>query len=119
MAHDLFARRRRLRTHRDGRAQGGHRQAGDDEKVRQSTEDDGALELATMLAQSADAQRCFTQKWYEYALGRISESGDECVVDDLTRHLAGGSGSVLDLIVGITESNTFLYGALPQHLENP
>ncbi len=69
----------------------------------------GAVDLMNKIADAPAAQRCYAQHWVQYAYERDINSADSCTVDNLTTKLTQGGYSVLDLIVDLTQSDSFRY----------
>jgi hypothetical protein len=64
----------------------------------------GAAELVESLARSAEAHRCYTRRWLEFALGRPLAESDVPTLDAL----AAESRPLADLLLGIVRSPEFL-----------
>jgi hypothetical protein len=68
----------------------------------------GAVDLATLLTGDTRFERCLTEKWMTFALGRFIDQTDD---DTWIRHLAGNvldrRGTVGDLIRGLLMSEAF------------
>jgi len=75
---------------------------------------DGVPELAALLVESPEVERCMTLQWFRYAYGRADATVDACTVDDLTRQFAGSGRRIQDLIVALTQSDAFLYRRAPE-----
>ncbi|MFY0537526.1 DUF1585 domain-containing protein [Nannocystis pusilla] len=72
---------------------------------------DGVPELASLLVDSPEVERCMTLQWFRYAYGRADAKEDACTIDDLTRQFAGSGRRIQDLIVALTQSEAFLSAA--------
>ena len=70
---------------------------------------DGVSELAALLIESPEVERCMTVQWFRYAYGRAEAAEDMCTVDDLTQQFAGSGRRIQDLIVALTQTDAFLY----------
>ena len=70
----------------------------------QDVEFSGAAELVDALADSQEAQSCYTSRWLEFAYGRTLTERDAA----LRERLAAQPGSVRDIINSVTTSNEFL-----------
>jgi hypothetical protein len=70
----------------------------------QEVEFSGAAELVEALADSQEAQSCYTSRWLEFAYGRTLTERDTA----LRERLAAEPGSVRDIINSVTTSNEFL-----------
>ncbi len=73
----------------------------------------GAVELMDKIAASPEAQRCYALKWVQYAYERDVNSADACTVDNMSAKLTQGGYTVLDLIIDLTQSDSFRYRAVP------
>ena len=72
----------------------------------------GAADLMQAIAKSPEAQRCYAQKWVQYAYQRPSNSADACTVDNMATKLTKGGYTVANLITDLTQSQAFRYRAL-------
>lgn len=72
----------------------------------------GAADLMSALATSPDAQGCYARQWVSFAFQRLPNNQDSCIVDDMTQKLTAGGYRVLDLILDLTQSQSFGYRAL-------
>ncbi len=72
----------------------------------------GALDLMQSIASSPEAQRCYAEKWVQYAYQREANSMDACTVNQLTTKLTQGGYTVLNLITDLTQSEQFRYRAI-------
>ncbi|WP_434421521.1 DUF1592 domain-containing protein [Nannocystis pusilla] len=75
---------------------------------------DGVPELASLLVDSPEVERCMTLQWFRYAYGRADAKEDACTIDDLTRQFAGSGRRIQDLIVALTQSEAFLFRRAPE-----
>ena len=64
----------------------------------------GATELVESLARSAEAHRCYSRRWLEFALGRPLAESDLPTLDTL----AAESRPLADLLLAIVRSPEFL-----------
>ena len=69
----------------------------------------GVQEMAARLAQSDQVSDCVATQWFKYAMGRGTESGDACSLSPLQDSFADGGTNLLELLVGITQTEAFLY----------
>ena len=69
----------------------------------------GAVELAGRLAKSEEVRACVVTQWFTYAQGRPQASEDQCSVQKLKATFAGANYDVKDLLVGLTQTDAFLY----------
>jgi hypothetical protein len=64
------------------------------------------------IAKSPEAQRCYAQKWVQYAYERQLNSADACTVQSLSAKLTQSGYTVANLIVDLTQSQSFRYRAV-------
>lgn len=74
---------------------------------------DGAVELATRLAQSRDVQNCYVGNWMRFGYGREPATQDACSVRSLQDAFAQAKGNVRELLVALTQTDAFLYKSAP------
>jgi hypothetical protein len=72
-----------------------------------------AADLMEKIASSPDAQRCYAQKWVQYAYERVPTDQDACTVNDIATKMGTPSAtySIVNLIADLTQSQTFRYRA--------
>jgi hypothetical protein len=71
----------------------------------------GARELASKLAGSAQVRDCLATQWFRFAAGRGEESADACSIARLQESFAASEGDLVELVVGMTQTDAFLYRA--------
>lgn len=71
-----------------------------------------AIALSERLAESGQAKDCFTERWFEQALGAPPSKEDGCSIERAELSFAE-SGNVRDLFVAIAVSDAFRYLAAP------
>jgi hypothetical protein len=73
----------------------------------------GAADLMDKIASSPEAQRCYAQKWVQYAYERVPTDQDACTVNDIAMKMGQPSStySIQNLIADLTQSQTFRYRA--------
>jgi hypothetical protein len=69
----------------------------------------GAGELTARIADSAIARDCLAANWYTYTFGRQVEPEDSCSVAQLKARFASSGGDLKELLVGLTQTDSFLY----------
>lgn len=77
---------------------------------------DGAVHLASKLAQSTDVQVCYATQWFRFGYGRGETDADACSLHDLVTAFVSSKGDVRELIVALTQTDAFRYrraGDLP------
>lgn len=71
---------------------------------------EGVSELAGMLSNSAEVEACYRTQWFRYAYGRGElVDDDQCSLDQLDQALSASGGNVRELLVALTQTDTFLY----------
>lgn len=65
-----------------------------------------AIEWSQLIAESAEANRCFAKHWVEFALGRDAQPEDDTLIGKLGDSSRGGS-SVKELLLDIIVSDSF------------
>jgi uncharacterized protein DUF1592/uncharacterized protein DUF1588/uncharacterized protein DUF1595/uncharacterized protein DUF1587/uncharacterized protein DUF1585 len=69
----------------------------------------GAVELAGKLAESNQVRECVVKEWFRFGFGRSESQSDVCALDQLNE-LFGASGyDIKELLVGLTQTDGFLY----------
>jgi hypothetical protein len=68
-----------------------------------------ARELAKLLSDSAEAQRCFANQWLRFAFRRGEGDADMASVTSAVGRFAGASLDIRELLVGLASSRTFRY----------
>jgi hypothetical protein len=71
----------------------------------------GVRELAGKLAQSRLVQDCVATHWFRFAAGRSDADADACSLTTLRDLFAASGGDLLELLVGITQTDAFWYRA--------
>jgi len=72
----------------------------------------GAADLMTAVANSAQAQRCYAEKWAQFAYQRDPNSVDACIVNDMATRLTQGGYTILNLVADLTQADSFRLRAL-------
>jgi hypothetical protein len=70
---------------------------------------DGAIELATKLSQSKEAEACAVRQWFRYGYGRSESDLDQCTMLGLEKSFESSQGNWKDLVVALTLTDAFLY----------
>jgi len=71
----------------------------------------GPQALMAAIAASPYAQRCYAQKWVEFAYERTANPADACTVDDLSARMTQAGYKVVNLIADLTQSTSFRFRA--------
>jgi hypothetical protein len=71
----------------------------------------GVRELAGKLAESQQVQNCVATHWFRFAAGRSEGEPDACSLTTLQDAFAKSGGDLLELLVGITQTDAFWYRA--------
>ncbi len=67
----------------------------------------GAVELSALLANSAEANRCYLTQTYRYAQGRSETSRDRCHLDGVVKALPENA-TMAQVIEGVVTADSFL-----------
>lgn len=68
-----------------------------------------ARELAEKLAGSRQVSDCVAGQWFRYAFGRFEAGADACSLQQIRQAFSASGGDLLELLVALTQSETFLY----------
>ncbi|WP_437732714.1 DUF1592 domain-containing protein [Sorangium sp. So ce1335] len=68
---------------------------------------DGAVDLATQLAKSPVAERCYLTNWYRYGNARQLSPEDACTIEELDAKLVQSGYNIKELLVALTQTKTF------------
>jgi hypothetical protein len=71
----------------------------------------GAVDLMAKIADSPQAQQCYTQKLVQFALDRQLTGQDGCTVQDLAAKMTQSNYTVVSLITDLTQTQSFRYRA--------
>ena len=74
---------------------------------------DGAIQLIDRLAASRDVHNCHVRKWMETAYGRPVVAADACSQGELEQAFANTGGNIRELMIGLTQTEAFLYRPAP------
>jgi hypothetical protein len=74
----------------------------------------GAVDLAQKLAQSREVSDCMSVEWFRYAMGRGESTDDACTLQSLKQGFAANHANIRDLLVAITQTDTFRYRPVVQ-----
>jgi hypothetical protein len=69
----------------------------------------GAAELSARIAASPRARDCLAANWYTYTFGRQEQPEDSCSLAQLKERFADSGGDLKELLVGLTQTDSFLY----------
>ena len=69
----------------------------------------GAGALAERIASSSLARDCLAANWYTYTFGRQLQPEDTCSVAQLKERFASSGGDLKELLVALTQTDSFLY----------
>lgn len=75
---------------------------------------DGAVELAHKLAESEEVRQCVATQWFRFGYGRAEGEQDACTMSDLQAVFAASGGNVKELLVALTQTESFLYRHQPK-----
>ena len=71
----------------------------------------GVRELGVKLAAADQVRDCVATNWFRYAAGRNDDRPDGCSITTLQGAFKASGGDLIDLVVGITQTDAFLYRA--------
>ena len=71
-------------------------------------------DLVNAIADSPDAQRCYAQRWVQFAYARDVNSADTCTVQTLATNLTRDGYTVQNLIADLTQAQSFRFRTLEQ-----
>lgn len=66
-------------------------------------------ELAQRVAESETVLSCLGEKWFTFALGRPHSEKDECSIDQAVASAAAHGGSLQELLIALTTTDSFRY----------
>jgi len=69
----------------------------------------GGVELANMLTESPNVQRCVSRQWFRYALGRIETPDDACAIEGIHEAFEAADFDVRVLLRAIVLSSAFRF----------
>lgn len=69
----------------------------------------GAVELAKKLSESEEVRQCVATQWFRFGYGRAEGEKDACTMADLQSVFAASGGNVKELLVALTQTESFLY----------
>lgn len=73
---------------------------------------EGAVELAGMLASSANVQQCVSRQWLNFAVGRVVGDEDSCSTDAVYTAFESSDLDIPTLILSVVSSDAFRYRRL-------
>jgi hypothetical protein len=73
----------------------------------------GGAELAKLLARSEQVRDCAPTQWLRYALSRPEAAEDSCSLQQLQKSFATSGGNLKELLVALTQSDSFLHYRRP------
>jgi hypothetical protein len=71
----------------------------------------GVHDLGQKLAASSQVSDCMATQWFRYASGRLETDPDACSLETLRGIFSGSSGDLVELVVGMTQTDDFWYRA--------
>jgi hypothetical protein len=71
----------------------------------------GVREMAEKLAVSDQVRDCMATQWFRFTVGRTEVQPDSCSLATLQTTFGAANGDLNELIVGITQTDAFLYRA--------
>jgi len=70
---------------------------------------DGAVELASRLAESETVRQCVVTQWFRFGYGRAEQEEDQCSMDQLREAFAESGHNIKGLLVSLTQTDAFRY----------
>jgi hypothetical protein len=70
-----------------------------------------AVDLMNKIADSPEAQQCYTQKLAQFAFDRALTAQDSCTVQDLAAKMTQSTYTVVSLMTDLTQTQSFRYRA--------
>jgi len=70
---------------------------------------DGAVELASALANSTQVQECVASQWFRFGYNRTVTEEDTCSMEQLNDVFRSSGFDVKALLLALTQTNAFLY----------
>jgi hypothetical protein len=67
----------------------------------------GVPDLASKLSESADVRQCVVKQVFRYAFGRAETERDACALDKLEQQFMATDGSLIELLVAVTQTEPF------------
>jgi hypothetical protein len=71
----------------------------------------GVAALAQKLVASTQVTDCMATQWFRYASGRLEAEPDTCSLQNLRGIFSGSGGDLVELVVGMTQTDDFWYRA--------
>ena len=68
-----------------------------------------AIELLSQLGETPQAQKCYAEKWFSYALGRPLDEAEKCDLHRIQTRFIQSGGNIQSLLIDISISDAFLY----------
>jgi len=69
----------------------------------------GVKGMATKLANSDLVRDCMATQWFRFAAGRFEAEGDTCSLSTLQEKFTASGGDLVELVVGMTQTDSFWY----------
>jgi hypothetical protein len=79
----------------------------------------GAIELSARLSQSAVVQRCATERWVRFAVGRAPDPAEALLISTLAEDFHTSEGDVRALLVDLVASDTFRLQKVTREVSSP
>lgn len=67
----------------------------------------GVPDLASKLSESAEVRQCVVKQMFRYAFGRAETERDACALDKLEQQFMATDGSLIELLVAVTQTEPF------------
>jgi hypothetical protein len=75
----------------------------------------GPIDLLSRIAASEDARSCYVGSWLAYGYGLTESDAEACTRQSLQNAFDAAGGNVKQLLVALTQTDTFLHRPLPSN----
>lgn len=79
----------------------------------------GVTELTSKLVESEDVKACYARMWFRWSQGRGETEEDACTLDKLETAFVDAGGNIKELLVALTQTDSFMYRTGGPTLEMP
>ena len=69
----------------------------------------GARELQSLLATSADTKACYSLQWFRFGVGRQPGLEDSCALAELNQIAAANDYNIREVMIALTQTDAFRY----------
>ena len=71
---------------------------------------DGGAELAALLGDAEQVQRCMARQWFQFSHRRAVEAADACTLELVEDAVVSSGGDIREAIVAVATSDSFRFG---------